>query len=56
MIRTPGLARPGEGTRGLSEYRYRQNTKQRADEELSHGRSNTDEKVKPLDGRLLERR
>jgi hypothetical protein len=39
----------------LSEYWYRQNTKQRADEQVSHGRSKTDERVKPLDGRLLER-
>ena len=44
-IRTLGLARLRECTRGLRERWYRQKTKQRADEQVSHGRSKTDEEV-----------
>jgi hypothetical protein len=39
----------------LSECWYRQSTEQRADEQVSHGRSQTDERVKPIEDRLLER-
>ena len=32
---------------------YRQNTKQRADEQVSHGRSTTDERVQPLNENIV---
>jgi len=37
---------------GLTEYCYRENKKQRAEEQVSHGRSKTEEKVKTFDGHL----
>src|SRR4030095_3344130 len=53
LIRTLGLARLRKWTRCLSECWYRQSTEQRADEQVSHGRGKTDERVKPLGGRLV---
>ena len=35
-------------TRGLSEYLYRQNTKERADEQVIHGRSKVDKRFETL--------
>jgi hypothetical protein len=44
------------GTRGLSRHCYRQSTKQRAEQKVSHDRSKTDEDLSVIEMTLDEER